>query len=47
VIDFGWTKEIEDRLLAPISIWAVGVEKILVASFSQIIAGLIVLRCHG
>src|SRR6267142_1799469 len=30
VIDFGWTKEIEDRLLAPISISAVALEKILV-----------------
>jgi ABC-2 type transport system permease protein len=43
VIDFGWTKEIEDRLLAPISIWAVGVEKILVGIIQSIIAGLIVL----
>src|SRR5438093_10209942 len=28
VIDFGWSKEIEDRLLAPISIAGVGIEKI-------------------
>ena len=25
--DFGWTKEIEDRLLAPVPIWLVGAEK--------------------
>jgi ABC-2 type transport system permease protein len=42
VIDFGWTKEIEDRLLAPISISAVGVEKIVVGIIQSIIAGLIV-----
>lgn len=43
VIDFGWTKEIEDRLLAPISISAVAIEKILVGTIQSIIAGLIVL----
>src|SRR5712672_2639803 len=43
VIDFGWTKEIEDRLLAPISISAVALEKILVGIIQSIIAGLIVL----
>ncbi len=43
VIDFGWTKEIEDRLLAPISISAVAIEKILVGIIQSIIAGLIVL----
>jgi ABC-2 type transport system permease protein len=43
VIDFGWTKEIEDRLLAPISISVVALEKILVGIIQSIIAGLIVL----
>ena len=42
-IDFGWTKEIEDRLLAPISLNGVVVEKILVGIIQSIIAGLIVL----
>jgi ABC-2 type transport system permease protein len=43
VIEFGWTKEIEDRLLAPISIGGIAVEKILVGIIQSIIAGLIVL----
>src|SRR5438552_10465181 len=47
VIDFGWTKEIEDRLLAPISIWAVGIEKILVGIIQSIIAGVIVFPLAG
>ena len=42
VIDFGWTKEIEDRLLAPISIKGVAVEKILMGIIQAIIAGLFV-----
>ena len=43
VIDFGWSKEIEDRLLAPISIAGVGLEKIIVGVIQAIIAGLVVL----
>ena len=43
VIDFGWSKEIEDRLLAPISIAGVGVEKIILGVLQAIIAGLVVL----
>src|SRR5438874_3655868 len=43
VIDFGWSKEIEDRLLAPISIIGVGVEKIIVGVIQAIIAGVVVL----
>src|SRR5437667_3726836 len=43
VIDFGWTKEIEDRLLAPISIYSVAVEKILMGLFQALVAGLVVL----
>ena len=43
VIDFGWTKEIEDRLLAPISISGVAIEKIIVGIIQAIIAGLVVL----
>jgi ABC-2 type transport system permease protein len=43
VIDFGWSKEIEDRLLAPIGIVGVGLEKILVGIIQAIIAGIVVL----
>jgi len=43
VIDFGWTKEIEDRLLAPISIHGVAYEKLVMGSIQAIIAGLFVL----
>jgi ABC-2 type transport system permease protein len=43
VIEFGWTKEIEDRLLAPISIGGVALEKILVGLIQSVIAGVIVL----
>ncbi len=42
VIDLGWTKEIEDRLLAPISIRGVAVEKILFGIIQAIVAGLFV-----
>src|SRR5256714_11681424 len=40
VIDFGWSKEIEDRLLAPISIKGVGLEKIIVGVIQEIIDGI-------
>ncbi len=43
VVEFGWTREIEDRLLAPISIMGVAVEKIIVGIIQAIIAGLFVL----
>lgn len=43
VIEFGWTKEIEDRLLAPIGIGGVAAEKILIGIIQSFIAGLIVL----
>src|SRR2546423_15393466 len=40
VIDFGWSKEIEDRLLAPISIAGVALEKIFVGVIQEIIDGI-------
>lgn len=43
VVEFGFTKEIEDRLLAPISISGVALEKIFLGTIQAIIAGLIVL----
>ena len=38
VIEFGWTKEIEDRLLAPMSTGLVAAEKVLFASLRAVIA---------
>jgi ABC-2 type transport system permease protein len=38
VIEFGWTKEIEDRLLAPMSTGLVAAEKILFAAIRSLIA---------
>ncbi len=43
VTEFGWTNEIEDRLLAPISTDLVAVEKIVNAMIQGIIAALVVL----
>jgi ABC-2 type transport system permease protein len=38
VVEFGWTKEIEDRLLAPMSTGLVAAEKVLFASLRAIVA---------
>jgi ABC-2 type transport system permease protein len=38
VIEFGWTKEIEDRLLAPMATGLVALEKVLFASLRAVIA---------
>ncbi len=38
-IEFGYTKEIEDRLLAPIPVWLVGIQKIFFAAIRGLIAG--------
>ena len=38
VIEFGWTKEIEDRLLAPMSTGLVAAEKVVFATLRAIIA---------
>ena len=43
VQDFGWTKEIEDRLLAPVSMRVVGAEKIVAGVIQGLIAALFVL----
>ncbi len=43
VADFGWTKEIEDRLLAPVPTWVIAVEKILAGTGQGMIAALFVL----
>jgi ABC-2 type transport system permease protein len=43
VQDFGWTNEIEDRLLAPIPIPLVAIEKIVMGTIQGFIAGIFVL----
>ena len=42
VQDFGWTREIEDRLLAPIPTWVVAAEKIVAGVMQGMIAALFV-----
>jgi len=39
VNEFGYTKEIEDRILAPLPVWAVAVEKIVAGAIQALIAG--------
>jgi ABC-2 type transport system permease protein len=41
VIDFSYTKEIEDRLLAPLPTWLVAVEKIVFASLRALVAAVL------
>jgi ABC-2 type transport system permease protein len=43
VIEFSFTKEIEDRLLAPLSVTAVAVQKAVVAAVRGIVAALLIL----
>lgn len=43
IIEFGYTKEIEDRLLAPIGIRTLAVEKIVVGALQAILAGIAIL----
>jgi len=43
VADFGFTREIEDRLLAPIPTWLVALEKVVSGSLQGLIAASIVL----
>jgi len=43
VVEFGWTKEIEDRLLAPMSTALVAAEKIVFASLRGLVAALIMI----
>lgn len=43
VQEFGWTKEIEDRLLAPVPIWLVAAEKIVSGVLQGLISALFVL----
>ena len=43
VADFGWTKEIEDRLLAPVPIWRAAFEKVANGVIQGLTAALFVL----
>jgi ABC-2 type transport system permease protein len=43
VMDFGWTREIEDRLLAPVSTHVVAAEKIVSGVIQGLIAAVVVL----
>ncbi|MGH9038042.1 MAG: ABC transporter permease [Acidimicrobiia bacterium] len=42
VREFGYTREIEDRVLAPLPVWAVAVAKILSGALQALLAGFIV-----
>lgn len=42
VREFGYTREIEDRVMAPLPVWAVAVEKIASGALQALIAGVIV-----
>jgi ABC-2 type transport system permease protein len=39
VIEFGFTKEIEDRLLSPLPVWMVAIQKMIFASIRGLLAG--------
>jgi ABC-2 type transport system permease protein len=43
VIEFSFTKEIEDRLLAPLPVVAVGVQKVVIAALRGLVAALLIL----
>lgn len=43
VMEFGYTKEIEDRLMAPIGLKTVAMEKIVMGALQSILAGVIIL----
>ena len=43
VADFGWTREIEDRLLAPVPTWVIALEKVIAGTAQGVIAALFVL----
>jgi ABC-2 type transport system permease protein len=45
--EFGWTKEIEDRLLAPLSTTLVAVEKLVMAMLRGLFAAAIILPVSG
>jgi ABC-2 type transport system permease protein len=42
VAEFGYTREIEDRVMAPLPVWGVAVEKIIAAAIQGIVAAFVV-----
>jgi ABC-2 type transport system permease protein len=42
VQEFGYTREIEDRVMAPLPVWGVAVQKIVAGAIQALIAGLVV-----
>jgi ABC-2 type transport system permease protein len=42
VQEFGYTREIDDRVLAPLPVWAVGLEKIVSGALQALLAAIIV-----
>ena len=42
VQEFGFTREIEDRVMAPLPVWAVAAEKLVSGAFQGLLAGLVV-----
>jgi ABC-2 type transport system permease protein len=42
VTDFGYTREIEDRVLAPMPVWAVAAQKVVSGGFQALLASLVV-----
>ncbi len=42
VQEFSYTREIEDRVMAPLPVWAVALEKIVAGALQGVVAGLIV-----
>ena len=43
IAEFQWTREIEDRLLAPINLYWIAIEKVVAGMIQALVAGLIVL----
>ena len=43
VQEFGYTREIEDRVMAPVPVWAVGAEKIVSGALQALFAAFVVL----
>jgi len=42
VMEFGWTKEIEDRLLAPLPVDLVTIEKLVIGALRGLLAGIVI-----
>ena len=43
VLEFGYTKEIEDRLLSPLPVWMVAVQKMVFAAIRGLLAGSLII----